>query len=36
MALQDAIADDLELFKADDTAEVVRKYLGSRVHVRED
>ena len=36
VALQDAIADDLELFKADDAAEVVRKYLGSRVHVRED
>jgi len=36
VALQDAIADDLDLFKADDTAEVVRKYLGSRVHVRED
>ena len=34
-ALQDAIADNLELFEADDTAEVVKKYLGSRVHVRE-
>ena len=34
-ALRAEIADNLELFKADDTPEVVTKYLGSRVHVRE-
>lgn len=33
--LQDEIADNLDAFKADDAAEVVKKYLGSRVHVRE-
>lgn len=34
-ALKDEIVADLELFRADDVAEVVNKYLGSRVHVRE-
>ncbi|MEF8808550.1 LWR-salt protein [Natronomonas sp.] len=34
-ALQDEIGDHLDAFKADDAAEVVKKYLGSRVHVRE-
>ena len=34
-ALRLAIDENLELFKADDTPEVVTKYLGSRVHVRE-
>jgi hypothetical protein len=33
--LQAEIADNLDAFKADDAAEVVKKYLGSRVHVRE-
>ena len=32
-ALKTEIADSLELFNADDTAEVLKKYLGSRVHV---
>lgn len=34
-ALREKIDVNLELFKADDTPEVVTKYLGSRVHVRE-
>ena len=34
-ALRAEIDENLELFKADDTPEVVTKYLGSRVHVRE-
>ena len=34
-ALRVEIDENLELFKADDTPEVVTKYLGSRVHVRE-
>ena len=34
-ALRAEIAENLELFKADDTPEVVTKYLGSRVHVRD-
>ncbi|MFQ3318893.1 MAG: hypothetical protein ACI8UR_002317 [Natronomonas sp.] len=34
-ALKAAIGDNLELFKADDVSEVITKYLGSRVHVRE-
>lgn len=34
-ALQDAIAENLELFNADDVPEVITKYLGSRVHVRD-
>lgn len=34
-ALKDEIADNLDAFKADDAAEVVKKYLGSRVHVRD-
>jgi hypothetical protein len=34
-ALRAEIAEDLELFEADDAPEVVTKYLGSRVHVRE-
>ncbi|WP_178917652.1 LWR-salt protein [Natronomonas gomsonensis] len=34
-ALQDAIAADLELFNADDVPEVLTKYLGSRIHVRD-
>ncbi|WP_254840750.1 LWR-salt protein [Natronomonas marina] len=32
-ALKAEIADDLALFRAEDAAEVVKKYLGSRVHV---
>ena len=32
-ALKTEIADSLDLFNADDTAEVLRKYLGSRIHV---
>ena len=32
-ALKAEIADNLDLFNADDTAEVLKKYLGSRVHV---
>ena len=32
-ALKTEIADSLELFNADDTAEVLKKYLGSRIHV---
>ena len=34
-ALRDAIAADLERFNADSVDEVLRKYLGSSVHVRE-
>jgi hypothetical protein len=34
-ALRAEIADNLELFEADDTPEAITKYLGSRVHVRE-
>jgi hypothetical protein len=34
-ALKDAIADDLDRFNADSVDEVLRKYLGSSVHVRE-
>lgn len=34
-ALKDEIAANLELFNATDVAEVVNKYLGSSVHVRE-
>jgi hypothetical protein len=34
-ALRSAIAADLGAFDADDIDEVVRKYLGSRAHVRE-
>ncbi|MUV85961.1 LWR-salt protein [Natronomonas sp. CBA1123] len=34
-ALQDAIAANLELFNADDVPEVLTKYLGSRIHVRD-
>ena len=34
-ALTDAIADDLDRFNADSVDEVLRKYLGSSVHVRE-
>jgi hypothetical protein len=33
--LKDEIGEHLDAFKADDAAEVVKKYLGSRVHVRE-
>ncbi|PSQ41030.1 hypothetical protein BRD14_07220 [Halobacteriales archaeon SW_5_68_122] len=32
-ALKTEIADSLDLFNADDTAEVLKKYLGSRIHV---
>jgi hypothetical protein len=32
-ALQDAIADDLELFNADDVPEVLTKYVGSSINV---
>jgi len=32
-ALKAEIAENLDLFNADDTAEVLRKYLGSRIHV---
>ena len=32
-ALKAEIAKNLDLFNADDTAEVLRKYLGSRIHV---
>ena len=32
-ALEAEIADNLDLFNADDTAEVLKKYLGSRIHV---
>ena len=32
-ALKAEIADNLDLFNADDTAEVLKKYLGSRIHV---
>lgn len=34
-ALQDAIDGNLELFNADDVPEVLTKYLGSRIHVRD-
>ena len=34
-ALKVEIEENLELFRADDVAEVITKYLGSRVHVRE-
>jgi hypothetical protein len=34
-ALKGAIADDLGRFNADSVDEVLRKYLGSSVHVRE-
>ena len=34
-AFEDAIAADLARFNADSVDEVVRKYLGSSVHVRE-
>ncbi|WP_424016051.1 LWR-salt protein [Halorubrum xinjiangense] len=34
-ALKDAITADLERFNADSVDEVLRKYLGSSVHVRE-
>ncbi len=34
-ALKDEVDENLELFRADDVAEVITKYLGSRVHVRE-
>ncbi|TKX85935.1 hypothetical protein EXE43_11015 [Halorubrum sp. SS5] len=34
-ALKEAIADDLGRFNADSVDEVLRKYLGSSVHVRE-
>ena len=33
-ALKDAIAEDLGRFNADSVDEVLRKYLGSSVHVR--
>ncbi|PSQ16192.1 hypothetical protein BRC99_01100 [Halobacteriales archaeon QS_7_69_60] len=32
-ALKTEVANSLELFNADDTAEVLKKYLGSRIHV---
>ena len=32
-ALKAEIAENLDLFNADDTAEVLKKYLGSRIHV---
>ena len=32
-ALKTEIAENLDLFNADDAAEVLKKYLGSRVHV---
>ena len=32
-ALKAEIADSLDLFNADDTAEVLKTYLGSRIHV---
>lgn len=35
-ALEDAIADDLDAFRADSTREVLHKYLGSKLEVRED
>jgi hypothetical protein len=34
-ALEEAVAADLELFRADDTAEALGKYLGSSIHVRD-
>jgi hypothetical protein len=33
-ALRAAVADDLSLFKADSVDEVLKKYLGSSIHVR--
>lgn len=33
--LKEEISENLELFNADDVPEVVNKYLGSRIHVRE-
>ncbi len=33
--LKAAIGEDLDAFAADDVAEVLTKYLGSRIHVRE-
>ena len=35
-ALREAIAADLEAFRADDTEEVLHKYLGSSVRVEEE
>ncbi|CAI48973.1 uncharacterized protein NP_1764A [Natronomonas pharaonis DSM 2160] len=35
-ALKAEIGANLELFNADDTAEVQKKYLGSRIHVRDE
>ncbi|ELZ19539.1 hypothetical protein C477_07713, partial [Haloterrigena salina JCM 13891] len=32
-ALKDAIADDLDLFNADNVSEVLSKYLGSSIRV---
>jgi hypothetical protein len=34
-ALRAEVEENLALFQADDTPEVITKYLGSRVHVRE-
>ncbi|MFB6120357.1 MAG: LWR-salt protein [Halobacteriaceae archaeon] len=34
-ALQDAIADNLALFEADDVPEVISKYLGSSVEIQD-
>lgn len=34
-ALQSEIANDLDVFKANDVGEVLKKYLGSRIHVRQ-
>ncbi len=34
-AFRTEIADNLELFNAENAADVVTKYLGSRIHVRE-
>jgi hypothetical protein len=34
-ALREAIAADLSLFRTDDVDEVLHKYLGSSIHVRE-
>jgi len=34
-ALKETIAADLAAFEADDVPEVLTKYLGSRIHVRE-
>ncbi|EMA65209.1 LWR-salt protein [Halorubrum kocurii] len=35
-ALRSAIADDLDRFNADAVDEVLHKYLGSSIHVREE